>query len=75
MNRVLEHEVDKVGRGLNEFVQLLQVLQFTALLLVEDVKIVLRCVQLHVLDLCCQVSLLLCDLLVTLLELLFLLLQ
>jgi len=75
MNRILEHEVDKVGRWLHELIQLLEVFQFAALLLIEDVEVVLRGVQLHVLNLRGQISLLLGDLLVTLLQLLFLVLQ
>ena len=75
MNGVLEHEVDEVGRRLNELIQLLQVLQLSPLLLVENVEIILGGVQLHVLDLGGQVGLLLGDLLVALLELLFLVLE
>ena len=75
MNSVLEHEVDEVGRRLNELIQLLQVLQLSPLLLVENVEIILGGVQLHVLDLGGQVGLLLGDLLVALLELLFLVLE
>ena len=75
MNRVFEHKVDEVGCRLDELVQLLEVLQLTTLLFIEDVEVVFGCVQLHVLDLCCQVSLLLGDLFVALLELLFLLLK
>ena len=72
MNRILEHEVNEIGRWLHELVQLLQVLQLSALLLVENVEVVLRCIKLHVLDLGGQVSLLFGDLLVALLELLLL---
>ena len=75
MNGVLEHEVDEVGRRLDELIQLLQVLQLSPLLLVENVEIILGGVQLHVLDLGGQVGLLLGDLLVALLELLFLVLE
>ena len=42
MDRVFEHEVDKVGRWLDELVQLLQVFQLTPLSLIEDVEVVLR---------------------------------
>lgn len=72
MNRILEHEVNEIGRWLHELVQLLQVLQLSALLLVENVEVVLRSIKLHVLDLGGQVSLLFGDLLVALLELLLL---
>ena len=75
MDSILEHEVDEVGRRLDELVQLLQVLQLSPLLLVENVEIILRGVQLHVFDLGGQVGLLLGDLLVALLELLFLVLE
>ena len=75
MNGVLEHEVDEVGRRLDELIQLLQVLQLSSLLLVENVEIILRGVQLHIFDLGGQVGLLLGDLLVALLELLFLVLE
>jgi hypothetical protein len=75
MDRVLEHEVDKVWRWLDELVQLLQILELTALFLIEDIEVVFRGVQFHVLHLGGQVSLLLCDLLVTLLQLLFLVLK
>ena len=75
MNSVLEHEVDEVGRRLDELIQLLQVLQLSPLLLVENVEIILGGVQLHIFDLGGQVGLLLGDLLVALLELLFLVLE
>ena len=75
MNSVLEHEVDEVGRRFDELIQLLQILQLSPLLLVKNVEIILRCVQLHIFDLSCQVGLLLGDLLVALLELLFLVLE
>mmetsp|Transcript_35519 Transcript_35519/g.43516 ORF Transcript_35519/g.43516 Transcript_35519/m.43516 type:complete len:256 (-) Transcript_35519:145-912(-) len=75
MNGVLEHKVDEVGVGLDELVQLLQVAQLASLLLVENVEVVLRRVQLHILHLRCQISFLLRDLFVALFELLFLFLQ
>ena len=75
MDRILEHEVHKIWRRLHEFVQLLQVLQLSPFLFVEDVKVVLRCIQLHVFDLRGQICLLLSDFLVALLQLLFLVLQ
>ena len=75
MNGVLEHEVDEVGRRLDELIQLLQVLKLSPLLLVENVEIILGGVQLHIFDLGGQVGLLLGDLLVALLELLFLVLE
>ena len=40
VNRILEHEVDEVGVGLDELIQLLQVLDLSTLLLVEDVEVV-----------------------------------
>ena len=40
MDGVFEHEVDEVGVGLHKVVQVLQILQLTALLLVKDVKVV-----------------------------------
>lgn len=42
MDGVLEHEVYEVGVGLDEVVQILQILQLAALLFVKDVKVVLR---------------------------------
>ena len=51
MYSVFKHEVDEVGRRLDELVQLLQVLQLSPLLLVENVEIILGGVQLHVFDL------------------------
>ena len=75
MDRVFEHEVDEVGRRLDELIQLLQVLQLTPLLLVENIEIILGSIKLHVFDLGRQISLLLGDLLVALLELLFLVLE
>ena len=74
MDRVFEHEVDEVGRRLDELVQLLQVFQLTPLPLIEDVEVVLRGVKFHVLDLCCQICLLLSYLLISLLQLLLFLL-
>ena len=41
MDRVLEHEVDEVGSRFDEFIELLQVFELTALLFVEYVEIVL----------------------------------
>ena len=75
MNSVLEHEVNEVRRRLDELVQLLQVLQLSTLLLVENIEIILGGVKLHVLDLGGQVGLLLGDLLVALLKFLFLVLE
>ena len=75
MNRVFEHEVDEVGCWLDKLIQLLQVLQISPLLLVEYVEIVLRGVEIHILDLCSQVSLLFSNLLVPLLQLLLLVLK
>jgi len=51
MNGVFEHVVDKVGIGLHEIIQVLQVLQFLAFLLIKDVKVDIRGVQLHILEL------------------------
>ena len=75
MDRVFEHEVDEVGRRLDELIQLLQVLQLTPLLLVENIEVILGSIKFHVFDLGGQVGLLLGDLLVALLELLFLVLE
>ena len=75
MNRVFEHEVDEVGCRLDKLIQLLQGLELSPLLLVEYVEVVLRGVELHILDLCSQVSLLLGNLLIPLLQLLLLILQ
>ena len=75
MNRVFEHEVDEVGCRLDKLIQLLQGLELSPLLLVEYVEVILRGVELHILDLCSQVSLLLGNLLIPLLQLLFLILQ
>ena len=51
MDGIFEHEVDEVGSGLDEFIQLLQVLELASLLLIEDVEVILGGVQLHILDL------------------------
>ncbi len=59
MDGVLEHEVYEVRVGLNEVVQILQILQLASLLLVKDVKVVLRGVKFHVFDLLGQIGLLL----------------
>ena len=59
MDGVLEHEVYEVGVGLDEVVQILQILQLASLLFVKDVKVVLRGVKLHVFDLLGQIGLLL----------------
>ena len=75
MNRVLEHEVNEVGRWLHKLVQLLQILQLAALLFVKNVEVVFRGIQLHILELCGQIGLLLGDLLIALFELLLLFLQ
>lgn len=40
MDRVLEHEVDKVGVRLYEFVELLQIFELAALLFVKNVEVV-----------------------------------
>ena len=40
MDGVFEHEIDEVGVGLDEVVQVLQILQLTTLLLIEDVKVI-----------------------------------
>ena len=42
MDGVLEHEVYEVRVGLDEVVQILQILQLASLFLVKDVKVVLR---------------------------------
>ena len=75
VNRVFKHEVDEVWVGLDELIELLQVFELTTLLLVKNVEIVLRGVQLHVFELVGQIGLLLRDLLVALLQLLFLFLE
>ena len=75
MDGVFEHKVDEVGIGLDELVELLEILELTTLLLVKNIEIVLRGVQFHVFELIGQIGLLLRDLLVALLQLLFLLLQ
>lgn len=75
MNRVFEHKVDEVWVGLDELVELLEVLELAALLLVEDVEVVLARVQLHVLYVRRQIGLLLRDLLVPLFQLLLFFLQ
>ena len=75
MDRILEHEVDKVGSWLHEFVQLLQILQFSALFLVENIEVVFGGVQLHVFDLGGQISLLLGNFLIALFKLLLLVLK
>jgi len=72
MNRVLKHEVNEIWCRLDKLIQLLQVLKLSALLFVENVEIILRCVKLHVLYLGGEVGLLLGDFLVALLELLLL---
>ena len=75
MDGILEHEVDEVGVGLDELVELLQVSQLAALLLVEDVEVVLARVQFHVLDLAGQIGLLLSNLFIALFQLLLLFLE
>ena len=75
MNGVFEHEVDEVGCRLDEFVQLLQVFQLAPLSFIKDVEVVLGGIQLHVFDLCCQICLLISYFLISLLQLLFLLLE
>jgi len=75
VDSVLEHKIDEVGVGLDELVQLLEASQIAALLLIEDIEVVLASVQLHVLDLGRQISLLFTYLLIALLQLLFLLLK
>ena len=72
MNGVLEHEVDEVGGGFDELIQLLQVLELASLFLIKDIKVVFRGVQLHILHLRLQVSLLFCDFLIALLQFLLL---
>ena len=75
MNRVFEHEVDEVGGRLDEVIELLQVFKLSAFLLIEYIEVILRGVELHILDLCSQVSLLLSNLLIPLLQLLLLVLK
>ena len=75
MDRILKHEVDEVRRWLHEFIQLLQILQFSALLLIKYIEVVFRGVQFHVFDLSGQISLLFGDLLVALFQLFLLVLE
>jgi len=72
VDRVLKHEVDEVGVGLDKLVELLQVLQFASLLLVENIEVVFGGVELHVFHLRRQVCLLLANFLVSLLQFLLL---
>ena len=75
MNRVLKHEIDKVRGRFDEFIELLQIFELTALLFVEYVEIVLGGIKLHVFDLSCQIKFLISNLLITFLQLLFLFLK
>ena len=75
MNSVLEHEVDEIGGWLHKLVQLLQVLELSTFFLVEDIKVVLRCIELHVFELGRKVNFLFSDLLIALLQLLLLFLK
>jgi hypothetical protein len=75
VDRVFEHEVDEVGVGLDELVELLQILQLASLLLVENVEVVFGGVELHVFDLRHQVCLLLANFLIALLQLFLLFLE
>ena len=75
MDCVLKHEVDEVGVGLDELVELLQVLQLASLLLVENIEVVFGGVELHVFHLRRKVCLLLADFLVSLLQLFLLFLK
>ena len=75
MDGVLKHKVHEVGIGLNEFVQALQILKFFALLLVENVKVVLIRIEFHVFDGRLEVIFLVDDLPVTLLEFFLFLLE
>ena len=75
MNSVLEHEVDEIGGWLDKLVQLLQVLELSTFFLVEDIKVVLRSIELHVFELGRQVNFLFSDLLIALLQLLLLFLK
>lgn len=68
MNGVLEHEINKVGVRLDEVVQRLQVLEFFALFLVEDVEVVLVRVKFHVFDRSLQVVFLIDDFAVSFFE-------
>ena len=75
MDCVFEHEVHEVRVGLDEFVQALQILKFFALLLVENVKVVLIRIEFHVFDGRLEVIFLVDDLPVTLLEFFLFLLE
>ena len=75
MNSVLEHEVDEIRGWLDKLVQLLQVLELSTFFLVEDIKVVLRSIELHVFELGRQVNFLFSDLLIALLQLLLLFLK
>ena len=75
MYRVFEHEVDEVWGRLDEFIEKLQVLQFASLLLIEDVEVVFRSIQLHIFDLRRQIGLLFSYFLISFFELLFLFLK
>ena len=50
MDSVFEHEVNEVGVGLHELIELLQVFQLSSLLFVEDIEVVFTGVKLHVFD-------------------------
>ena len=67
MDGIFEHEVDKVGVGLYELVELLKTFQLTAFLIIEDVKVILRRIELHILDLVNQIGFLLGNFLIALL--------
>ena len=75
MNSVFEHEINEVGGRLDEFIELLEVLELAALLFVENVEVVLRGIKLHVFNLCRKIKFLIGNLLITLFQLLFLLLE
>ena len=75
MNAVFEHEVAKVLIRFYKVIKHLQILQVSPLVVIKDVEVVLTRVQLHVLALVHQILFLICNGLISLLELLFLLLQ
>ena len=75
MDTVLEHEVAEVLVGLHKVIEHLQIFEISPLAVVEDVEVVLVRVEFHVLALVQKLCLLICNCLVSLLQLLFLLLQ
>ena len=75
MDCVLKHVVKEVGVGLDKVIESLKLFDFTALLVVEEVKVYFIRVKFLVFHLNLQVSFLLCYFAVSLLQLFLLLLQ